>query len=111
MIVDDNGENLKKYGTVALSLVLLPTRDLLHLLMDHDKFTKFNSAECHVIDNFEFKLKLKSNGEVDVAEISFLLANRNFLKNRSVIVVDQKDQRPLFIIHRIEMCHGDEIKV
>ena len=80
-----------------LRLILMPHSAFLAVAEDVDKFFEiFTSPDSLYIDNVELKIKLKTDGSMEAANISFLLADRNLLQTHIGIVVD--DTRPLFVL-------------
>ena len=82
--------------TPSLRLILAPHSALLAAYKCRENFLElFASTESHFIDNLDVNIKRKANGEIDLIYISFLLADRNLLKNHSGVIVAFENQLPL----------------
>ena len=70
----------------------------------------FTSTESHLIDNLDLNIKRKANGEIDQVGVSFLLADRNLLKNHRGIVFDYNHRLPIFMLGPIS-TDNHQVKV
>ena len=90
-------------GTPVLRLFLVPSSDFVSGALGSLSFSKFfdlNSTETHFIDNLNLSLKLKSDGEIHLAEFTFLLEDCSLLESHCGLVFGQELAVPIFIIGR-----------
>ena len=86
-----------------LCLVLVPTSAVLHTSSFRDPssaaadLTNQNSAVNHVIGNFEVNLKVKSSGQIEWNDITFILEDHSLLQSHSGVVIDSNGLPVIFI--------------
>ena len=106
---------LNQLGCALLRFVLIPTKDFQRLSSSCSvqtssvaNLTNLDSTDNHLIDSFEFNLKMKSTG--DWAEITFLIEDRSLLQSHSGIVVEAVQGLPIFLLGPFsKMQHSVEL--
>ena len=97
---------------LTLRLFLAPHSVFLAAGTCEDKFEKLlTSAEGQFIDNLDVNVKRKENGEIDVVDTFFLLADRNLLKTHYGVIVTPKNKLLLAILDPITTNNRDAVKV